>query len=149
MTTEKRQHQRYIKNYLLNPRMQLRMTMYFIVFGFAIMGAMTFIFYNQIQRVDDIISSISGMPIEQQIELGTILSNLVKICLIFFLIFLVSAGFYGLLISHRIAGPMYAILAYIEELKKGNYDSKRNLRDYDELQPIMASLKELAAGLKK
>lgn len=149
MSTERHPHQRSVKNFLLNPRMQLRISLYFVVFGFAIMGAMTFLFYNQIQRVDDIVSSISGMPIEQQIELGQILSNLVKISLIFYLIFLLSAGLYGLIISHRIAGPMYAILAYIEELKKGNYDSKRNLRDYDELKPVMDSLKELAEGLKR
>ena len=39
---------------------------------------------------------------------------------------------------------MIAIVAFIDELKKGNYGSKRNLRRGDELVPISKSVHELA-----
>jgi signal transduction histidine kinase len=53
------------------------------------------------------------------------------------------------MVSHRIAGPVVAITAFIEELKKGNYDYGRNLRPNDELTLIMDALHDLAPTLKE
>jgi hypothetical protein len=53
-----------------------------------------------------------------------------------------------LMVSHRIADPVVAISAFIEELKKSNYDYGRNLRPGDELTLIMDGLHELRAVLK-
>ena len=148
MSNEHRPNQRSIKNFLLNPKMQLRISLYFVAFGFAVTTIMTFVFFTQIQQIEGLVNSISGMPIEQQVEIGFLLNSLVKIMVLFFFVFIFASLVYGLLISHRFAGPMHAILAYIEDMKKGNYDSKRKLRDYDELVPIMDSLHKLSSLLK-
>ena len=50
--------------------------------------------------------------------------------------------------SHRIAAPMVEIVAYIDELKKGNYYYARELRQRDELKPIQERLQELAVELR-
>jgi len=65
-----------------------------------------------------------------------------------FVAFAISSFIFALLVSHRIAGPILAITAYIEELKKGNYSYGRNLRPNDELIQIMDGLHELNAILK-
>ncbi len=149
MTEAKKTYKRSIKNYVLNPRMQLRIGIYFVAFGFGMAAFMTLVFYMQIQQIEALIYSIQGMPTEIQYEIGLMLSSLVKVMILFFFVFIISSVIYGLIVSHRIAGPMHAILAYIEDLKKGNYESSRKLRDYDELGPIMTSLHELADKLKK
>ena len=62
---------------------------------------------------------------------------------------MLSTVFYIIVLSHRVGGPSVAIIAFINELKKGNYDFHRNLRINDELVPIMTELKELAEILKQ
>ncbi|MEK6554307.1 MAG: hypothetical protein AABZ31_03625 [Bdellovibrionota bacterium] len=146
--SEQKPYKRSIKNFILNPKMQLRISLYFVAFGFGISAFMTFIFFTQVQQIEVLINSISGMPLEQQVEIGRLLNSLVKISILFFFVFMIASVLYGLLVSHRIAGPMYAIMSYIEDLKKGHYDSGRKLRDYDELGPVMDALHELSAQLK-
>ncbi|MCC6138153.1 MAG: hypothetical protein IT287_05945 [Bdellovibrionaceae bacterium] len=65
----------------------------------------------------------------------------------FFIYFLFTLLFV-LFIEQKVGGPTVAILKFIEELKKKNYDYKRNLRKGDELESIMAALKDLQQDLK-
>jgi signal transduction histidine kinase len=67
---------------------------------------------------------------------------------IFLLCSIAVTVLYAIVISHRIAGPMLAIRAFIKNMKDGRYDEKRSLRPYDELSPIMDDLHELADALK-
>jgi nitrogen fixation/metabolism regulation signal transduction histidine kinase len=148
MGDEQRPYKRSLKNFILNPRMQLRISLYFVAFSFAATTLMMFVFYTQIQQIEGLVISIPEMLTQQKLEISFLLSSLVKINVLFFFAFIVASVVYGLLVSHRIAGPMYAILAQIEDLKKGNYDTKRKLREYDELGPVMDSLHELSNQLK-
>lgn len=142
-------HQRSIKNFVLNPRMQFRMSIYFIAFGLAVLGVMLAAIFSQINQVHEIVSVTQGISVEQQLIIGQKLLGIVKVAMIFFLFILVAAAIYGVIVSHRIAGPMFAIISYINELKKGNYAARRELRPSDELIPIMESLHELGNELQK
>ena len=44
---------------------------------------------------------------------------------------------------------MIAIDAYIDEMKRGNYEYRRELRRHDELGPILDNLKQLSRQLKE
>lgn len=129
--------------------MQFRMSIYFVAFGLAVLGVMLAAIFSQINEIHEIISLTQGVPVEQQTVIGNKLLGIVKVAMIFFLFILLAAAVYGVIISHRIAGPMFAILGYIAELKKGNYTAQRELRPYDELIPIMESLHELGRELQK
>jgi uncharacterized membrane protein YjgN (DUF898 family) len=141
-------HQRQLKNFVLNPKMQFRMSIYFIAFGLAVLGVMIAAIFSQVNDVHELISMTDGVPVEQQLAIGEKLMSIVRVAMIFFIFILMAAAVYGVIVSHRIAGPMFAILAYIEELKKGNYTTHRELRPYDELMPIMESLRELGKKLQ-
>src|SRR5687767_1956986 len=54
------------------------------------------------------------------------------------LVMLIAAGFLGLLVTHRVAGPVYAMTRYMAALAQGTYPSVRNLRKSDELQDLFA-----------
>jgi nitrogen fixation/metabolism regulation signal transduction histidine kinase len=142
-------HQRSLKNFVLNPKMQFRMSIYFVAFGLAVLGIMLAAIFSQINQVHEIISLTQGIAVEQQLMIAHKLMGIVKVAMVFFLFILIAAAIYGVIVSHRIAGPMFAILAYIEELKKGNYSSTRELRPYDELIPIMESLHDLGRKLQE
>lgn len=70
-----------------------------------------------------------------------------QISLVGFVAFAIASFIFALLVSHRIAGPVVAITAVINELKKGNYNYGRKLRPNDELTLIMDNLHELKAVL--
>lgn len=70
-----------------------------------------------------------------------------QISLVGFVAFAIASFIFALLVSHRIAGPVVAITAVIDELKKGNYNYGRKLRPNDELTLIMDNLHELKAVL--
>lgn len=142
-------HQRKLKNFVLNPRMQFRMSIYFIAFGLAVLGVMVAAIFSQVNEVHELISMTNGVSVEQQLAIGNKLMGIVRVAMIFFLFILIAAAVYGVIVSHRIAGPMFAILGYIEELKKGNYAARRELRPYDELIPIMESLHDLGKRLQE
>jgi signal transduction histidine kinase len=74
--------------------------------------------------------------------------HIAQISMVGFVAFAIASFIFALMVSHRIAGPVVAISAFIEELKKGNYDYGRNLQPEDELTLIMDPLHELRAVLK-
>lgn len=144
-----KKHQRYFKNYVINPSFQLRMSFYFVSATMAVMGILLFLLYNEIADIRLIVANSPGMSLTTQTEVNAVLANIIKISVGFLFLMVLGIMSFGVVVSHRIAGPMFAIMAYIEDLKSGNYKAQRNLRPYDELSPIMDSLHELAAKLNK
>lgn len=54
----------------------------------------------------------------------------------------------GLVLSNRIAGPIYRIHKYLEALCSGDHRERLKLREKDELQDIAAAANDLAAKLE-
>ena len=75
-------------------------------------------------------------------------TDITTIALAGFCCFFAYACIVSLILSHRVAGPMTAIIACIEEYGQGNYDFKRELRGNDELEPIHDALQDLGRALK-
>ena len=53
----------------------------------------------------------------------------------------------ALVLSHRIAGPIYRIQRFVKKLNAGDYAEKLKLRERDELQDVAVSLNGLAGRL--
>lgn len=54
----------------------------------------------------------------------------------------------GILASHRIAGPVYRMIKFLEELTKGDYTKRVILRKTDELQDLAAAINKLVEKLE-
>ncbi|NQT32348.1 MAG: hypothetical protein HQ594_01590 [Candidatus Omnitrophica bacterium] len=54
----------------------------------------------------------------------------------------------GIFLSHRIAGPIYAIGKYIDKLLMGDYSHPLNLRKHDELKGLAVKVTEVRNKLK-
>jgi hypothetical protein len=87
----------------------------------------------------------SGLPADLRRSL-TMIAVLYFSTIIFF-----TMGFmaYMIVVAQRIGGPMKAICKFIDELRRGNYEYRRNLRPNDELGPIIEQLNDLARHLKE
>jgi nitrogen fixation/metabolism regulation signal transduction histidine kinase len=66
------------------------------------------------------------------------------------LLFLIPLlAFFGVMLSHRIAGPAYRIERTLREIGKGNFDIHIKLRRYDELVSIANAINDMTSDLKR
>lgn len=144
MSEQKRQ----LKNILVN-RFQLRLCMYFLVSGLVFFGAIVVVAYQKLMSVRALMNQNPTMDFQVQTQVNDLMFETVQFTLAGFVAYIVFTSVFALIMSHRIAGPVIAITAFIEQLRDGNYDYKRNLRPRDELTEIMDALKELAPALKE
>jgi hypothetical protein len=57
--------------------------------------------------------------------------------------------FYGIKMTHRVAGPLHKVALYMGKLKDGRYDAVYNLRKGDHLVEFYEHFKQAHAGMKK
>ena len=88
------------------------------------------------------------MDVATQVQISQLYADTATTFMIGFVVFLTYAGLLILVMSHRVSGPMIAIVDTIEQLIKGNYGYKRPLRHGDELMPIQEHLHELSVRLR-
>lgn len=55
----------------------------------------------------------------------------------------------GLLLSHRIAGPVFRIEKVLKEIGDGNFDIQVHLRKRDELKDVAAAINQMNLNLKE
>ncbi len=58
-------------------------------------------------------------------------------------------GLFSILISHRVAGPIYRIERSIEEITRGNLSFKIRLREKDEMKELAERINEMVGGLSE
>ena len=133
----------------VQPRFQLTLSLYYIVVGGLILSLVGFLILGKLSEVQAMMNNAVRMDFQSQARVNEMMLECVQMSLAGFGVFIGLSFIFALVISHRIAGPQVAIKAFISELKKGNYDYKRNLRPRDELTEIMDALKELAPVLKE
>jgi signal transduction histidine kinase len=58
-------------------------------------------------------------------------------------------GILAIVLSHRIAGPIFRIKKTLDEIIKGDYSKRLHLRNTDELQDVAESINNLMELLEK
>lgn len=140
---------RKFKNLLISPRFQLKLCMYYFVSGLLFFTAIVAIAYTKMMDVQALMNANPVMDFAVQNQVNEMMIDVVLFTLAGFVAYIGFTSVFAIIISHRIAGPVVAISAFVEELKKGNYDYARDLRPNDELKEVMTALKELAPILKE
>jgi signal transduction histidine kinase len=138
--------QRTVVNYLKTAGLSKGYYLYVFAGGVAFLGILMFYASRLLSEVNIVLANMpdAGLSAALQDRIYTV-AILFFIC---FMAFLTITVFYMIVLGQRVGGPIIAICAYINELKKGNYDAKRSLRKKDELTPIMLELEDLAATLR-
>jgi len=139
---------RKVSNFLLTPKFQLKLTFYYMGVGVATIVATGGAVYFKFMQVRALLNEVVMTDFTTQSQINAIMFEIAQISLVGFVVFAITSFIFALMVSHRIAGPIVAITAYVTELEKGNYDYGRKLRPNDELTLIMDALHDLAAVLK-
>ncbi len=143
------QGKRKASNILLTPKFQLKLTYYYIGVGMAIIVATVSGVFFKMMQIRDVMNNSLPTDFSSQTQITDLTFQIAQISMLGFVAFAMASFVFALLVSHRIAGPILAITAYIGEMKKGNYDYGRKLRPNDELSLIMDELHSLNATLKE
>ncbi len=137
-------NRRSVKNILVAPRFQLAYGMYFFGFGLLILLIVFGIaFYTMAQMITSL-GALSDIGPEMQMTLHKSLISAGVILAVMVIGFAVLAFVMGIVLTHRIAGPVVSLRRQITNIKNGNYAARVQLRDRDELQPLMTDLNDLA-----
>ena len=115
--------------------------------GVAFLGILMVYAVQLLARVNVTLESLPDPDLSA--ALTSDISAITILFFVSFLGFLCCTVFYMIVLGHRVGGAGIAIERYIQQLKAGNYDTKRSLRKNDELGNIMNELHELAEILKK
>jgi hypothetical protein len=92
---------------------------------------------------------------EQALELAALLGpitrgerTIVVVLVLVGLVLLIGITMYGIVMTHRVAGPLYKISLYLNKLHDGRYDTVYNLRKGDHLVEFYEHFKRAHAGLR-
>jgi len=143
-----RQNQRSLKNMFVQPKFQLRLSMYYLIVGTLIIAAVSLFISQRNAEVLVMMNDSPVMDFQDQLQMNDMMVQCFQVALLGFAVFIIFSFVFALIMGHRIAGPQVAIKAYIAALKEGDYDYERSLRPRDELTEIMAALKDLKPALK-
>lgn len=141
--------QRKIKNYLLQPLLQIKLGLYIIIFTtiffIIFVGVIAYNFQELFNIILDSVTHTESVlhPINQ--KLHGISGWLVFLMAIYWLAVLIIVIIY----THKLIGPMIAFRKHIYELIKGNYQSRINLRKKDAFWEVAEDLNLLAQTLEE
>jgi len=132
---------RRFSNYLINERMQLTLTLRFLVLSllFTIfIGLMMFFVIWPVVRIY-IPPALVSVMIQQLIS---------KLYSTSFILLIIIAGF-SIILTHRIAGPVYNLEKTLERLNEGEDVNLIRLRDGDELQELASKINQVIVHMKQ
>jgi HAMP domain-containing protein len=156
-------HAKYTRRvYVVDRRFQLKYTGLLVLFGGAIMAAFGYAVWREVLTNSDL---LEGKRIEQGLLAGKqggglpmadfhdeLLSadhRMLAIILLASVAVAVTLGLLGILITHRIAGPVLVLSRYAEALAEGTYPPMRALRKNDELQAYFELFRRAVDRLKE
>ena len=147
-TPEKtRPYQRSMKNILLRPEFQLKYSFYFVGMTLVTMGAVFLLF---LLSLEDMVSTLAVVyriepevigAIQQSLRTATYTTVAVAAC------FAVISISLGIILTHRLVGPMVPIRRLILQITNGEYGVQGRLRTKDDYQEIMNELNTLSKTL--
>jgi signal transduction histidine kinase len=132
---------RYLINYLIRKKFQIRISIKFLLIGIlsSFLGGIV-VFY----AMNNILSNFVPFTIHSQIY-SSILLRLIPSSIVLILIIFA----YCIIITHRIAGPIYRLEETIDKLSKGEKADFIVLRDGDELTDLANKMNKLVEKLNE
>lgn len=139
--------QRSMKNILLRPEFQLKYSFYFVGLTLITMAGVFLLF---LLSLDDMISTLAVVYRIEPEVIGAIQQSLrtatfttVSVAAIFAIISISL----GIILTHRLVGPMIPIRRLIQQLTLGEYGVQGQLRTKDDYQEVMNEMNALSKTL--
>lgn len=142
-------NKRKLVNFIINPKYQFKYIFWLTISGFVIILLYSFMFYKYMKENYLILVDLSPMDDSTKKILYKELTEVSFQLLYISLGFLVIISIFGIILSHRVAGPMYHFKKIFKEIKNGNYHSRINLRPKDDFKDVASEFNEMMNLLEK
>jgi nitrogen fixation/metabolism regulation signal transduction histidine kinase len=130
--------QRKLKNYLLNLRYQLRYTMTIVGISLCLTGGLGYVVMSKAHEASRVVQVRAMDPTDElaqelvkQFEHNDKVMMVALICFGLLLILVLTA--YGIVLTHKVAGPLHKVGLHLDEIRDGKLGTVYNLRKGDEL----------------
>lgn len=148
-------NRRSMRNFLLDRKYQLRYTAIMVAISALLTTGLGLIWYRQVREASKIIEvrALASLAEEEVASLGKEIERQDNQRLLVLggfgvLLVLVVTG-YGIVLTHKVAGPMYKISLYMAQLRDGNLGPIGGIRKGDHLHGFFRSFQEMHDGLQE
>lgn len=142
-------HQRSIKNILINPKYQFKYTFWLTASGLLLVLLNALMFYFKIKENYDILVELSPMTDDAKAQLYHELRMVILQLSGTSLVFVALTGLFGIVYSHRTAGPLYHFRRVFEQIKAGNLNARVRLRPNDDFKEVAQAFNDMMDSLNR
>lgn len=100
------------------------------------------------REMNEIMGVASVSPAVNDMLLSDDATKVFRITIVVLVLEVVVLGVLGLLITHRVAGPVFVLTRYLNEIQQGSYPTIRPLRAEDEFRETFESFKAMVEMLR-
>jgi nitrogen fixation/metabolism regulation signal transduction histidine kinase len=146
--------QRKMKNYLLDLRYQLKFTLTMVGLAAALTSALGWVILSKAHEASRVVQVRALDPTDelaqqlaQQFEHND--RMLVLLLVGFGVLLSIVLTVYGIVITHKVAGPLFKVTLYLDKIRDGKLGQVYNLRKGDELVDFFEHFKAAHDALRK
>src|SRR3954453_5503005 len=148
------QYKRKVRNYLLDVGLQLRYTATIVIVAVFLTAGLGFKMYQATRDVSKVILWTSLVDPSSAEELQAQFSNSDRVVLWgiigFGVVLVLSISAVGILITHKVAGPLYKMATFFGRIRDNRLGTTPNsLRNGDELQDFYSAFREMHQALRE
>lgn len=131
---------------VIDARFQWKYTLLITALGAGITAVMGAFLYRAHRDNTQLLDLDGNVLLQEQVMRGDQIFLLYLIVLV--VVIALALAFWGLVITHRISGPLYILARFLGEMAEGRYPDLRPLRKHDELQDLFAAFEEAVSTLR-
>jgi hypothetical protein len=146
-------HKRYLKNYILDKKLQLSYVLFVAVLSAAIAGTLGYLLNAQESYASNAIIKAAAeldesLVAEVKKELGKQDRNQVGLMLLVGLGLMTILTAYLIIMTHKVAGPLFKIGLYFDRMRDGKLPQVHALRKGDQLRDFFEKFREMDEALR-
>lgn len=145
---------RRLRNYLINRKVQLTITAVMLCVSCGLTALLGVFWYTEIRKASEVIriNAITTLGPDAASALGTELQAADQLRLLLLVGFAVLLALlicaYGIIMSHRIAGPLFKINKHMKDITEDRLYKLWSLRRGDQLQDFFATFERMHHALR-
>lgn len=146
--------QRKVKNYILDLRYQMKFTLTMVIIAGALTSALGYVIMSKAHEASRVVQVRALDPTDpfaqelvQQFESND--RMLIFLLIGFGLALSAVLTVYGIVITHKVAGPLFKVSVYLDKIRDGKLGQVYNLRKGDELVEFFEHFKGAHEALRR
>jgi len=151
----KASNRRQIRNYLLDRHFQLRYTLFMVAIAGMLTTGLGCFWYDEVRNASKLVD-VKGLATMSENEVKQLEDNLVYhdrrrllVLIGFGVLFAILLAGYGIIFTHKVAGPLHKIGRHMIGIKEGNLSKMNDLRHGDLLRHFWMIFSEMHAAICK